>query len=270
MYLGTKSIQDLVDTKALVLPIKEKRIKYGAYELSLGTEVFQTDSKSGKKDILKEDGEQIIIKPGQFALLLTEEVVDIPKNMIGFISIKAGIKLKGLINVSGFHVDPGFNGKLVFSVYNAGPATIILEKGEAYFPMWLSQLNETNNYNGNHENQQNIPTKYIEALASGELASPNALLARLKENEEKLANIKGVFAIIITLFITFITIAITITTKIYSENQTFKNGVEYGRKEAKIDSLIKKSLRIYPTDSLSSRKIDSILNERIKIIMRSK
>jgi len=74
-------------------------------------------------------GKQIAIPPGQLALLITEEEVAIPTNRIGFISIKFTAKMRGLINVSGFHVDPGFKGKLKFSVLTqvVGTQSLILE-----------------------------------------------------------------------------------------------------------------------------------------------
>src|SRR6266487_5983005 len=102
--------------RSLVDPPNEDRIQNGSYELSLGPEVFSSDS-STKKNL--SPGEQVVIPPGQFGLLLTEEKVTIPNNAIGLISIKTGMKFRGLVNVSGFHVDPGFNGCLKFSVYNA-------------------------------------------------------------------------------------------------------------------------------------------------------
>ena len=48
------------------------------------------------------------IPPGQFAFLLTEEVVSVPPDALAFISIRAKTKFRGLVNVSGFHVDPGY------------------------------------------------------------------------------------------------------------------------------------------------------------------
>ena len=51
-----------------------------------------------------------MIPPGQFAFLLTAETVTMPDNAIAFISIKARLKFNGLINISGFHVDPGYRG----------------------------------------------------------------------------------------------------------------------------------------------------------------
>jgi dCTP deaminase len=154
--------------------------------------VFRTDSKDKKKEILKEDKEQVKINPGQFALLLTDEVVNIPLDKIAFISIKAKIKLRGLVNVSGFHVDPGFKGKLVFSVYNAGASQISLEKGEPCFLIWLAELSEKEKetYNGEHKNQDNIPLRYVDDLTKedSELASPNALLKKINENQTALEN----------------------------------------------------------------------------------
>ena len=191
-YLGTESLKKLIQEENVIDPAPKdfSRIKNGAYELSLGNEIFRTDSKDKKKEILKQDKEQVTINPGQFALLLTQESVNIPTNKIAFISIKAGIKLRGLVNVSGFHVDPGFKGKLLYSVYNAGSSPISLEKGEPYFLIWFAELKlidkETDVYNGEHKNQNSIPPKYIDALIAGDLASPNVLLEKINNNYSNL------------------------------------------------------------------------------------
>lgn len=85
-------------------------------------------------------GGTLAIPPGQFAFLVTEEKLAIPTNVIGFISLKSKIKWSGLINVSGFHVDPGFSGRLVYSVFNAGPSPIHLERGQKAFLLWIADL----------------------------------------------------------------------------------------------------------------------------------
>ena len=160
-FLGVKEVEKLQETNKVIFPFDKSRIKNGAYELSLGKEVYLTDSKTGKVEILdKINNRGIDLNPGQFALLLTEEKVNIPKSKIGFISIKAGEKLKGLINISGFHVDPGFNDHLLFSVYNAGPSTITLNCGEPYFPLWFSEmkteLSDNEAYNDNNKSLNNF------------------------------------------------------------------------------------------------------------------
>jgi len=162
-----------------------KRIKEAAYELSLGNQVYRTDSETRQREILDDRNSQVIINPGQFALLITEETIEIPLNLLGLISIKFSEKIKGLLNVSGFHVDPGFKGKIIFSVYNAGPSVIILDRGSPYFLIWFSTLTSPVEYKGLHQGQEVISAKLIEQL-KGELASPSSLLSQIKEVDKKL------------------------------------------------------------------------------------
>jgi len=260
-FLGPDDLYKFLNNK-IIHPFDSKKIEQAAYELSLGDEAFRTDSKDGKIDYLSDTNRLIEINPGQFTLLLTEETISIPESMLGFISIKAKHKLKGLVNVSGFHVDPGFSGKLLFSVYNAGPATITLKRGERYFLLWFAELktpatkNERYGVGKNKHNHQNsIDLEYVDALKRNDLASPNVLLERIKQNEASLTNLKWAVGILITL-------GIVIFGKTFSDSSSFKNGVDYGRKE-KIDSIIEKSIRIYPRDSLTLYKVDSLINNRI-------
>nr|GEW82230.1 hypothetical protein [Tanacetum cinerariifolium] len=179
------------------------RIASGAYELSVGTEFFTTNSEKKVKIKLK-DGEQFVIKPGQFALLVTKESIHIPNDKLGFISIKAGVKFKGLINVSGFHVDPGFKGKLKFSVYNAGSRDILLTEGQRLFPLWLGEFTSAlaNNelYHGHFQHQDGITTDDISRI-EGKLFSPNVLSERIRELDSSLTNIKIYCTFITTLII---------------------------------------------------------------------
>lgn len=195
MYLGSAKLKDIL--KAVIKPKPDfSRVKNGAYELALGKEVFTTDANDKKKLIFKSDSEIITINPGQFALLLTDERIEMPNDKIGFISIKAGIKLRGLVNVSGFHVDPGFSGNLVFSVYNAGSSPISIQRGEPCFLIWFAELllseeekvASNPSYNGEHKDQASIPPKYIDALMYGEPASPSVLSKRINDNQIETVN----------------------------------------------------------------------------------
>jgi len=274
-YLGSTSLKNLQKAFDIILPFNETRIKYGAYELSLGDEVYLTDSNTGKREKLKIEKEQIIIKPGQFALLLTAEEVNIPKDKIAFISIKAGIKLKGLVNVSGFHVDPGFRGKLVFSVYNAGPSKIILERGEPYFPIWFATIDEETEYKGEHKGQDGINPKYIEALSMGELASPNVLLDKINTNYIALENqIKVVDErkkLIDYIVKTALGIIIFIAIKVLVDWSEYNRGLEEGytkrKTEASVDStinefLLVKKQHLIEIDSLAKLQVQ--LNDSLK------
>lgn len=127
--------------EAVVTPFDRKHLsKGGGYELRMGREAFTT--AAGKRIDLSGATKDVEIPPGHFALLLTKERIRIPADSIGFISVKFGLKAKGLINVSGFHVDPGYNGWLTFSVFNAGPRTITITRDMVCFLLWLANWDE--------------------------------------------------------------------------------------------------------------------------------
>lgn len=179
-------------------------------------------------------------------MLLTEEEVKIPKDKIAFISIKAKIKFKGLVNVSGFHVDPDFKGKLLFSVYNAGPATIVLKRGENYFPMWLAQLNEEQDYQGTHNNQHTIPTDPIESLSQGELTSPQVLKSKISDSNSRISILekdnKANNYIAITALGFVIALIIKFAFDFYALDKGWDGAMEHKEKEAKYDSIINQRL----------------------------
>lgn len=274
-FLGVKELIKLQESKQIILPFEQQRVKNGAYELSLGAEVYLTDAQTGKVELLDESkNRQVDINPGQFALLLTREKVHVPKDKIAFISIKAGEKLKGLVNVSGFHVDPGFNDHLIFSVYNAGPSTIVLNYGVPYFPIWFSEmkeeLNEEEAYNTNNEHfgkLSHIPPKYIEFLKRGELTSPKALVDKIREveanlnekiikSDEKKERNDWLYKILIGL-------VITIFLKIIWDWAAYDRGYSDGRNSKEIEQQIRQKAQGKLVDTIIYRKIDSIVKTRI-------
>jgi dCTP deaminase len=116
-----------------------------AYMLKVGPEYYVSateldpDRNTRTMKTLSAD-ECFAIPGGQFALVLTEEAVTVPITALGFFSIRSRAKWKGLINVSGFHIDPGFCGRLTIAVYNAGSFPIHFRRGEPEFLIWLADL----------------------------------------------------------------------------------------------------------------------------------
>jgi dCTP deaminase len=275
-FLGVKELNELQIKHEVILPFQKNRVKNSAYELSLGSEVFLTDSKTGKVEVINEStNRQVDINPGQFALLLTAEKVHIPKSNIAFISIKAGEKLKGLINVSGFHVDPGFNDHLLFSVYNAGPSQIVLNCGEPYFPIWFAELKTElegdDAYGPDNEHfgkLSHIPPKYIEFLKRGELTSPKSLFDKIKEVEtqltEKLIKSDEKKERNDWLLKLLIGIVIAICIKLFWDWSSYRSGYEDGKKTKTIQEEIMQELGKPSVDSTLLEKIDSILSKKLE------
>lgn len=128
---------DLIESDAL--PV----VDCNAIQLRVGEEIFVTPRLEEGNDLTKRRltvGEAFLIPPQQFAFILTEERICVPIEAMAFISMRATFKMQGLVNVSGFHVDPGWKGKLVFAVYNAGPIPVHLERGLPLFLIWYASL----------------------------------------------------------------------------------------------------------------------------------
>jgi dCTP deaminase len=137
-FWNTDRIRHECQAQGLVTPYREERALRCAYELGVGPEAFVTSHDEDTTHLPERS--KITIPPGQFGLLITRETIYVPPNVIAFISIRARIKFQGLVNVSGFHVDPGFRGQLKFAVYNAGSKDIVLDQDERVFMIWYADL----------------------------------------------------------------------------------------------------------------------------------
>lgn len=171
-------------------PHDTKRIDCAAYTLSVGPEVYVSPSEqSADPDLVtirkldKEEG--FTIPAGQFALLLTEEVVTVPTDALAFISIRARTKFRGLVNVSGFHVDPGYCGQLTFSVYNAGPSPVHLKRGQPIFLIWFASLDRESIHRKDETVHRGIDPEIVTSI-SGELHSFAGLASRIVSTEKSL------------------------------------------------------------------------------------
>ena len=177
---------------SLVDPFDPKRVDCAAYTLTVGSEVYvspsdeTTDSKAVTIRQLAQGG-AFTIPPGQFAFLITEETVSVPSDALAFISIRAKTKFRGLVNVSGFHVDPGFHGQLTFAVFNAGPLTVHLKQGQPIFLIWYASLDRKSTLKKDDPVKRGLDIGLINSI-SGEVQSFASLSNRIENVENDLNN----------------------------------------------------------------------------------
>lgn len=167
-----------------------------AISLTVGNEVYITPSNEkdpNVKQILDEKKPQFVIPKGQFALLLTAETLYVPTNALAFISFKAKYKFKGLINVSGFHVDPGWKGQLTFSVYNAGPTDIVLERGKPFALIWYADLDSTATAENAKKEKHPIKRLNSDKISdmTGEVFSPFKLKQEIDDLKKELLTLES-------------------------------------------------------------------------------
>lgn len=125
----------------LITPFNKSNVDCAHYALHMGRQYYlSADGISNARIETLTEGGSLSLPAGQFAFLLTEEIVEVPTAAIAFISMKTDLKFRGLVNVSGFHADPGFKGPLKFAVFNAGPSAIVIKQGDDCFVIWYADL----------------------------------------------------------------------------------------------------------------------------------
>lgn len=179
-FWSSKTLRARIPAEQLIEPYDETRVVHSAYEMGVGSEAFVTSNASDKTQLPA--ATKVVIPPGQFGVLVTQETVRVPPNAIAFISIRAGIKFQGLVNVSGFHVDPGYHGPLRFAVYNAGSRTILLDQAQRVFMIWFADLDTPD------DNPYSKPLRIAPLISAddvsrihGSVASPAELKKQLDE-----------------------------------------------------------------------------------------
>ncbi|HEV2605645.1 MAG TPA: deoxycytidine triphosphate deaminase [Microvirga sp.] len=189
MFWGGERLK--AELGALVDDYDVARIDRASYRLRVGAEVYvsptgEPDDPRNKPKTQLKAGQGFTIPAGQFGFILTEERIRVPVGAIAFISIRAGYKFRGLVNVSGFHVDPNYEGRLIFSVFNAGPGPVHLSRGEACFLIWYADLDQPSDLE-KRIGFDSIPSELTGPIAGG-LQSFAGLLSKINENDKKLGD----------------------------------------------------------------------------------
>jgi dCTP deaminase len=174
----------------VVAPYDPSFQREASYQLAIGDEVYISSPEKAKKQILSDKEPSFFIEPGQFAFLLTAEIVTTPFDAIGFISIRAKYKFNGLVNISGFHVDPGYSGKLVFAVFNAGPTRIHLQKGQRIFLLWMASLDGPIRRTKVRPGYNDIPSELITQI-SGDFTTAYQVKKKMDSIAEDVTKLKA-------------------------------------------------------------------------------
>jgi dCTP deaminase len=179
-------------------------------DLTLGNEVYvTTDKVPTKLDTMGKDG-VVSVKPGEFGILMTHEYLFVPWDLMGYISIRLAHKQKGMVNISGFHVDPGYYGRLMFAIFNAGPNNVPLRYNDPVFMIMFNELTKVPLdakavQEGRWHGMENIPVETLSGLA-GTSVSVRSLDQRIKRLEMIYPAIaSGIAAVVIAVIVWILT-----------------------------------------------------------------
>jgi dCTP deaminase len=181
MFLARKRIEDLADKLFYEDTFEKTCVRQASYDLRLGKLAYLVGDPAPVQ--LSDDNQYLTIPPGQFALLTCLEKLDIPPNLMGLITLRNGLKMQGLVNISGFHVDPTFKGNLVFAVNNAGPSDIRLRFREPTFTIFLADVDGDI---GTHRKEQREPLEDIPLSSVQYLGGASVTLMKLQKEIDDL------------------------------------------------------------------------------------
>lgn len=128
-------IEKLVKTKELIRRFDRKLLKGASYDLRLGQE-FSTGGEAG---MLSKSEPSCKLEPGQFILLTSHELLNLPKDVVGHAGLMSRWAQAGLISLFSPQIDPGFVGLIVVPLFNGGNAPISLRAGEPMFTVEFSR-----------------------------------------------------------------------------------------------------------------------------------
>ena len=99
----------------------------------------------------------ILLKPRQQKLVATVERVELSHDLLGILHIRSSLAREGVI-ASLALVDPGFQGQLTVSLYNAGDRSVRLLKGERFIQLSLLRLGRPalHAYSGKYQNSHGV------------------------------------------------------------------------------------------------------------------
>ncbi len=112
----------------LIYPFNPDNLKPASYYLAVGDEY----ALGGKKGKLYDKENAIRIPPFQVAIIKTNEIINMPRFLIGRWNIRVTTAYEGLLWVGGPQVDPGWVGHLFCPVYNLSDEEVVLEKGKQF------------------------------------------------------------------------------------------------------------------------------------------
>ncbi|MCJ2183701.1 deoxycytidine triphosphate deaminase [Novosphingobium sp. 1949] len=191
MFWGAQKLKSKLEP--LISGFSESRVDGAAYRLRVGSEVYVSptgeadDPRNKPKTVLGPNQTSFTIASGQFGFILTDETIEVPEGNLAFISIRAKYKFAGLVNVSGFHVDPCFKGKLIFSVFNAGPNPVHLDYLEECFLIWFADLDGAACPGESKKGYDSIPFELMTGLAKG-TQSFASLESTIRDNDKKVSD----------------------------------------------------------------------------------
>jgi len=126
--LAENDLLSAVESGTLIQGGKKESCEGIKYDFTLSNIVLTVDSKGPIN--IEQSKENIMIKPGEIAFVMTTEALSLPNDIYCQLSTKRKLSLDGIVTLGGLIIDPNYNGKLFFGLYNISSRDYLLRPGK--------------------------------------------------------------------------------------------------------------------------------------------
>ncbi len=215
MILTNHDIEEACKKQEIVIdPFESNQVQGATYDFRVGKQGATTSSK---KIINIEKNGYLLLKPGDFAIVVVLEKLRLSPQHVGRFGLRSKYARKGLIATTGPQIDPGYDGRLILGLTNLTPKAVSLSYKDHLVSIEFHRLEtpSTKPYSGPYQEKYELGPEDIESIVEAEamtLSEVLTTLTSLSKNVGALTNdvktMKWIIPIIVGLGITVIGIIV--------------------------------------------------------------
>jgi len=194
--LPKKIIELMIKCGLLLENATFDNIEGASYDLRVGEEYFH----KGEIKQLTEKEPFIILEPGDYALVSSEEIAKLPKDIAGRFDVSVSLFCKGVILSNGPQIDPGFRGRLYCLLFNTSNKEMQLKLGDHFATIeFIKLVDHTLPYSGKYQNKLRMKDylpDVVKSSAINQLMQDVEELKKAKWYEKTLPLILSIIALI--------------------------------------------------------------------------
>ncbi len=166
------------ERKITIEPFETSQLQSASYDLRVGAQGATTSSKK-IIDIHREG--YLLMKPGDFAIVTSYEILYFDNCHTGRIGLRSKYARKGITATTGLQIDPGFKGRLTVGLYNLSPKPITLPYKDDLLSIEIHRLEEPceKEYSGPFQGKTELGPNDIEAVVENESMTYSEMLTML-------------------------------------------------------------------------------------------
>ncbi len=178
-------IQDYIDHGKLIQrdTFKSTCLEASSYDIRVGAKGIL--GGEGKEIALEEEAMELT--PGAYGGVISLERLILPKDVCARIGSKRALSYDGVILLTGSLVDPGYEGHLLFGLYNASQRRVLIRQGRKICNIVFEKLPQAPDRQAPSDpdlRTGNFPDAFIDRMANMEVLPWMQISERVKQIEQ--------------------------------------------------------------------------------------